>query len=142
MIVFTVKRSNRKCNPIPVDQALEKEYNKNPKGKGGIVGYTREEEAVAKWNIIKHEKMQHFKFLNDLCNLSSDSEYSLHHEYSPSATAEDWFHVTDIYLYIKKCMNLFSSTKNHDIVNIATGVLIDAKEKEILLECISDGNKA
>ena len=38
-------------------------------------------------------------------------------------------------------MNLFSSPKNHDIVNIATGVPIDAKEKEILLECISDGNK-
>ena len=57
-------------------------------------------------------------------------------------TAEDWVHVTNVYLYIKECMNLFSSTKNHDIVNIATGVLIDAKEKEILLECISDGNKA
>ena len=39
-------------------------------------------------------------------------------------------------------MNLFSSAKNHDIVNIATGVLIDAKGTEILLECISDGNKA
>ena len=33
--------------------------------------------------------MQYFKFLNNLCNLSSDSEYSLHHEYLPSATAEN-----------------------------------------------------
>ena len=45
--------------------------------------------------------MQYFKFLNDLCNLSSDSEYSLHHECSPSATAEDWVHVTEIFIYKK-----------------------------------------
>ena len=67
----------QKCSAIPVDQTLEKEYNKNAKGKGGIIGFTREKKAVAKWNIIKHEKMQYFKFLSDLCNLSSDSEYSL-----------------------------------------------------------------
>ena len=138
---FTVTQSKRKCSAILVDQAPEKEYKKNAKGKGGIIGFTREKEAVAKWNIMRHEKMQYLKFLNDLCNLSSDSEDSLHQMYSPSATAEDWVYVTDIYLYIKKRMILFSSPKNHDIVNIATGVPIDAKEKEILLECISDGNK-
>ena len=69
----------RKCSAIPVDLALEKEYNKNGKGKGGIIGFTREKEVVAKWNIIKHEKMPYFKFLSDLCKLSSESEYSLHH---------------------------------------------------------------
>ena len=51
---FTVKQSKQKCSAIPVDQALEKEYNKNGKGKGGIIGFTREKEVVAKWNIIKH----------------------------------------------------------------------------------------
>ena len=66
---FTVKLSKRKCSAIPVDQALEKEYNKNAKGKGGITGFTREKEFVAKWNIITHEKMQYFKFLSNLCNL-------------------------------------------------------------------------
>ena len=138
---FTFKQSKRKYSAIPVDQALEKEYNKNAKGKGGIIGFTREKE-VAKWNIIKHEKMQHFKFFNDLCNLSVDSEYSLHHEYSPTTTAEDWVHVTDIYSYIKERMNLFSSRENGNILNIVTGVLIDGKEKDMLLECISDGDKA
>ena len=139
---FTVKLSKRKCSAIPVDQALEKEYNKNAKGKGGIIGFTREKEVVAKWNIIKHEKMQYFKFLSDLCNLSGENEYSLHHEYSASAIAEDWIHVTDIYQYLKERVNLFSSTKNDDIVNIATGVIIDSKEKNKLLECIPDGNNA
>ena len=86
-------------------------------------------------------KMQYLKFLNDLFNLSSDSEHLLHHEYSPSATAEDWVYITDIHLYIKERMNLFSSTKSHDIVNIAAGILNDAEEMEILIECIFNGNK-
>ena len=86
--------------------------------------------------------MQYFKFLSDLCNLSGENEYSLHHEYSASAIAEDWIHVTDIYQYLKERVNLFSSTKNDDIVNIATGVIIDSKEKNKLLECIPDGNNA
>ena len=139
---FTVKQGKRKCSAIPVDQALEKEYNKNAKGKGSIIGFTREKEVVAKWNIIKHEKMQYFKFLNDLCNLSVDSEYSLHHEYLPTTIAEDWVHVTDIYSYIKERTNLFSSAENQNILNIATGVLIDGKEKDMFLECISNGDKA
>ena len=45
---FTVKLSKRKCSAIPIDQALEKEYNKNAKRKGGIIGFTREKEVVAK----------------------------------------------------------------------------------------------
>ena len=128
---FTVKESKRKCSAIPVDQALDKEYNKNAKAKGGIIGFTREKEGVAKWSIINYEKMQYFRFFNDLCNLSSESEYSLHHEYSSSATG--------IYFYIKERMNLFSLAKNHDIVNIPMGFLLMQKKK-ILLG--SDGNKA
>ena len=138
----TVKLSKRKCSAIPVDQALEKKYNKNAKGKGGIIGFTREKEVVAKWNIIKHEKMQYFKFLSDLCNLSGENEYSLHHEYSASAIAEDWIHVTDIYQHLKERVNLFSSTKNDGIVNIATGLIIDSKEKNKLLEFIPNGSNA
>ena len=53
---ITVKQSKRKCSVIPVDRALEKEYNKNAKGKGSIIGFAIEKEAVAKWNIIKHKK--------------------------------------------------------------------------------------
>ena len=43
---------------------------------------------------------------------------------------------------IKERVNLFSSTKNDEIVNITPGVIIDSKEKNKLLECIPDGNNA
>ena len=71
---FTVKQSKRKCSAIPVDQALEKEYNKNAKEKGGIIGFTGEK-VVAKWNIIKHEKIQYFKFLNAIYQLTVTDIY-------------------------------------------------------------------
>ena len=47
-----------------------------------------------------------------------------------------------MYLYLKERINLFSSTKNDDLVNVAIGVIINSKEKNILLECIPNGNNA
>ena len=47
-----------------------------------------------------------------------------------------------MYFYLKECINLFSPTKNDDLVNITTGVIVNSKEKNILLECIPNGNNA
>ena len=43
---------------MPMDQALEMAYNKPAKGPGWVIGFTRQKEAVAKWNIIKHENSE------------------------------------------------------------------------------------
>ena len=55
-------------------QALEKPYNKVSKGPGGVIGITKNKAAVAKWNIIKHEKMLVTQYLRDLCGLVNDDE--------------------------------------------------------------------
>ena len=60
---FVVNLSMRAGNSIAMDQALEKSYNKPVKGHGGIIGFTRRKEAVIQYDIIKHEKMQIFNFL-------------------------------------------------------------------------------
>ena len=70
----------------PMDQALEKEYNKPAKGPSSVIGFSNRKEAVAQWNLIKHEKAQFTKFLQDLCQLNDDREYSLHHEFSEAIT--------------------------------------------------------
>ena len=42
------------------DMALEKCYNKTAKEvAGGIIGMTRQKEAVALWDLLKHEKDLH-----------------------------------------------------------------------------------
>ena len=43
---FVDRLTQRKTTAIPMDQALEKEYNKVAKGGGGIIGITRRKEAV------------------------------------------------------------------------------------------------
>ena len=38
---------------------LEKCYNKHAKVAGGIIGMANEKEAVALWNLLKHETYIH-----------------------------------------------------------------------------------
>ena len=52
---FVVHHTKGSGSAVPIDQALEKAYNKPAKGPGGIIGYTRRKESVAKWNLIQHE---------------------------------------------------------------------------------------
>ena len=44
---------------------------------------------VAQWNVIKHEEAQSTKFLQDLCQLNDDREYSLYHEFSEAIIRTD-----------------------------------------------------
>ena len=60
---FVVKHTNRYGSSVPMDQELEKAYNKPAKCQAGIIGVTRRKEAVLKWNLIKHEKNQFTDFL-------------------------------------------------------------------------------
>ena len=48
---------------------------------------TRQKEAVALWDLLKHEKDLHLAQLLEWCKLSDKdgSELSLHHEFNPSS---------------------------------------------------------
>ena len=79
---FTVKHTASCGSSVPLDQALEKEYNRSAKSSCRIVGFTRRKESVLKWNIIQHKKGQFIDFLKDICCLDDESEYFLYHEYN------------------------------------------------------------
>ena len=49
----------RQGGVVGFDMALETCYNKPTKVAGGIIGMTRWKEAVALWNLLKHEKDIH-----------------------------------------------------------------------------------
>ena len=63
---FTVKHTANSESRVPLDQDLEKEYNKSPKSLSRTMGYTRGKESVLKWNIIHHGKRQVTDFLCDI----------------------------------------------------------------------------
>ena len=71
--------SERLGSAVGFDIALEKVYNKPANIKGGM---TRRKEAVALWNLIKHEKDMFVADLSDLCRLSdNDDELNYHHDF-------------------------------------------------------------
>ena len=39
--------------------------------------------------MIKHDKVQIFNYLHELCEIFYESEYDLHHEFSPTITERD-----------------------------------------------------
>ena len=62
--------TTRKCSAVGMDMGLEKVYNKPAKGIGGIIGMTSRKEAVAQWNVLKHEKDLHVANMLDWTHLS------------------------------------------------------------------------
>ena len=137
---FNVRHTERKCSAVPIDQALEKEYNKVAKGKGGIIGFTKQKDTVAKWNLIKHEKAQYFKNLQVICGLAQYDEYSLHHEFSESIIKLDSGCVNDIKEFVLEHINPFQS-KETDLKNIVTGAIIPNEITNHLLQCVEEGEE-
>ena len=83
---FVVRYFSRKGSLVPMDQALEKAYNKPGKSSAGIIDFTQRKEAVCKWTLIKHEKAKYINFMNTVCHMDEDDKYSLHYEFSDRIT--------------------------------------------------------
>ena len=109
---FVVAQTFRKSSSIPLDQASEMQYNITAKSQSGIIGITRKKEAVNKWNILRHEKLQYTQVLEQMCNISNNDEYSLHRGVSPSVTEIDREAVSNIIDYINEHVNPFSKLSN------------------------------
>ena len=78
--------SERSGSGIGFDQGLEKVYNHTAKAVGGIIGITRQKEAVAFWDIVKHQKNLFVSFVKDTVSIGDkqDELNILHHEFNPS----------------------------------------------------------
>ena len=60
---IVVRHNKKKASAIPMDQALEKAYDKPAKSNSRIVGISRRKDALCQWNIIKHENAKFKNFL-------------------------------------------------------------------------------
>ena len=137
---FVVWQTAKCGSAVPMDQALEKEYNKLARGQGGIIGFSHRKEAVAQWNIIKHKKARFVKHLWEVCCLTVEDEYSLRHEFSMTLTEADEECVQQIAHYIRECKNLFD-TANSKVTTLVTGKEIDEETASSLLSCIRKGEE-
>ena len=138
---FVVRHTSRKGSGMPMDQALEKAYNKVSKGPGGVIGITKNKSAIARWNIIKHDKMLITQYLRDVCGLCDGDETSLHHEFSFNLTLDEEQHISEVARYIEDRLNPFKPSVDGKIVNIVTGKQLDLDTSEFLIDCIKQGKE-
>ena len=136
---FVVRYTHRKCSAVPLDQALKKEYNKVSKGKGEVIEFLKEKGTVATWNLIKHEKLLYVRWLYELCGLTVDDEYSLHHEFSNATTKEDIESVESIKRYAASHQDPFDISLTKKITNIATGEMLENFKIKYLLNSVEQG---
>ena len=136
---FVVRHTLKCGSGVPMDQALEKEYNKPAKGQGGIIGISRRKEAVAQWNITKHDKAKFTKHLHELCSLNDKGEYTLHHECSQSLIEADEECVVQIGNYIAERNNPFDTSSVTKLTNLVTGKGMDEETSSFLLACVKTG---
>ena len=99
---FTVKHISNRGSGVPLDQVLETQYKKSVKGPSRIIGYTRKEESVLKWNIIHRKKRQFTDFLYNISCIDDESEYSLHHKILDTKTEADEICVSQLETYISQ----------------------------------------
>ena len=139
---FVVKQTSRSGSAVPMDQDLEKAYNKPAKGPSGIIGVSRKKETVCKWNIIMHEKRQFTDFLQDLCCLDDNAEYSFHHEFSNAITEKDEICVKQLVDYMAQRGNPFETSGHNVVKNIVTGTHLETETLEFLTKSIQIGEDA
>ena len=79
---FVVQHGERNFRSVGMDQGLEVCYNKPVKGKGGLIGITRREGALAFHYVIKYDthslNMPHKR----ICGIIENDVYDLHHTIS------------------------------------------------------------
>ena len=121
---FVVAHSYRKGSSVPIDQALESAYNKPAKGPGGI---------IAKWNLIKHEKAGYTEFMNSVCDLAYNDEYTIHHELSNTFTNEEEKNVKTLFDFLSERGGVF---KNGPLSNIISGEEYDPKSRDFFIDCM------
>ena len=64
--------STKQRSAIAFDMGLEKGYNKPAQTVHGIIGYTLRSEAVALWNVLKHEKDAYVRNLKEMAKVQDN----------------------------------------------------------------------
>ena len=130
---FIIHQSLRKSSALAMDQTLEMTYNKGP---GGVIGYTRRKESVAKWNLTKQEKAQILGFMDDICDIRDSDEYSIHYEYSELFSESEEENIRIIKSFLDSRSDLLGAGK---LSNMATGTELPMKDVDFLLSCYTEG---
>lgn len=137
---FVCHMSSRYGSAIGFDQGLEKAYNHPSKAFSGIIGMTRRKEAVAMWDILKHDKDLCRSFVMDtVMSKETLTELdSLHYEFNETKAKECHGRVQQLVSYIESVKNPFLN-QTSNLTNLTT--LETVENADYLLNCIDHGKQ-
>ena len=134
--------TSRRCSAVGMDMGLEKVYNKPAKSIGGIIGMTSRKEAVAQWNVLKHEKDLHVAFMLSWTRWSEskdrDSELNLHHEFMSASSSNR--RVKMLLDYLKLVGSPFVGDKQ--LRHLCNGSSLALNVVEGILRCLTVGESS
>ena len=139
--MFVCYMSERYGSGIGFDQGLEKAYNHTAKSVGGIIGITRQKQAVAMWDIIKHEKDLYVSFAKETTKgQETRGELdSLHHEFNLNQAQATHGRMQQLVHYIESVSNPFLSDATNKLTNLTSKEAVE--NVDYLLDCLDHGRR-
>ena len=89
---FAICQKPGKFNGVWSDMATEKTVIRDSKGRGGIVGITRQKSALIRWTLCRHVLADFSAEMRTRSGLTSTEE-TVHGETKPTALRRDEAHV-------------------------------------------------
>ena len=85
---FPVKGSSGKFNQVWTDLKLEQSINRNSKTAGGLVGISRNENAVNRWHLTANDRVKIVESTRQMCGFLHTGPY-VHKEAGKSRMTRD-----------------------------------------------------
>ena len=134
---FPVKGSKGRFNQVWSDLKLEQSLNRYSKTSGGLIGITRNQNAVDRWHITASDRAKVLENIRHMCGSSKPDSY-VHKEAGQSRLQRDEKDVQKLANHILSFCNPFTVT-GPQIMNIVTGVVANTDVTSSLLSATSRG---
>lgn len=137
--MMAVKRSEGTFNAVGPDLALEQSQNRSSAVTGGLIGITKNEDAMQRWLLLYPFKNSIHESLSTYLGIQADttSDINYHNEWTHSRIDKDEKDIQNIIKYFNACNP--HSDENTVLRNMYTGELADESSSECLLNIVENG---
>eukprot|EP00794_Sanderia_malayensis_P002899 gene2899-3351_t len=136
---FAVQRqSSHGFSAVACDQTIEKTANRDSKTKGGLVGFSMNRGAVHSWLMSQSERAaitRQCKYMAGMHSVSTKRK-----DLDKTRCKEHERSVNDVTATLSSMTNPFD-TENLELINVSSGVVIEDKTADIILEAENLGEE-
>ncbi|CAC5356069.1 unnamed protein product [Mytilus coruscus] len=139
---FAIRQKPGKFNGVWSDMATEKTVIKDSKGRGSIVGITRQKSALIRWSLTRHVLGELSAEMRSSSGFSAPEEL-FHEETRQKALQRDKEHVKLVVEHVHQRMTNPFDIKSHPkaLINISTGMHAPKEIESSLTKAFDDGIK-